>query len=111
MGTVRVRAVTAVPGLGWGQVGDLERDSSIDGAIEDGRLVEVDEAGESTAAQLRGEALTDALKAAGLSTSGSAEEKRARLAEHHTGREPGGGPAPGGFAPGAQTGPGTATGG
>jgi hypothetical protein len=117
MVTVRVRAETAIPGLGWHEVGEVERDEVIDGAVEDGRLTVIDEAGEPVEEVLRGEALTDALREAGLSTGGTAGEKRARLAEHRgqaraeaTGSEQGGpgtaptvGPAPAGFAPGTQT--------
>jgi hypothetical protein len=118
MAKVRVRAETAIPGLGWHEIGEVERDDSIDGAIEDGRLTIVDEDGEPTEQVLRGEALTKALKQAGLPTTGGAEEKRARLAEHRSaqrleaaglgeqggpGTVPTGGPAPGGFAPGTQT--------
>ena len=40
------------------------------------------EAAEKLAADLKGKALDDALDKAGLSKSGSADEKRARLAEH-----------------------------
>jgi hypothetical protein len=82
MGTVRVRAVTAVPGLGVGEVGDLEDSDPILGAIAEGRLVEVDELGDTPDEELRGEALTAALRDAGLPLSGSVEEKRGRLAEH-----------------------------
>lgn len=82
MGTVRVQAVTAVPGLGVGQVGDLEDSEPIVGAIGEGRLVEVDELGDTAEDGLRGEALTAALREAGLPLSGSVEEKRTRLAEH-----------------------------
>ena len=38
--------------------------------------------GSETAAELKGQALDDALEAAGLPKSGTADEKRARLAEH-----------------------------
>ena len=38
--------------------------------------------GSETAAELKGQALDDALEAAGLSKTGTADEKRARLAEH-----------------------------
>jgi hypothetical protein len=38
--------------------------------------------GEAPAAELKGQALTDALKAAGLPLTGSADEKRAALAQH-----------------------------
>jgi hypothetical protein len=122
MAKVRVRAETAIPGLGWRQIAEVERDDAIDGAIEDGRLTVVDENGEASEQVLRGEALTKALKEADLPTSGSAEEKRARLSQHRSaqrleaaglgdaggasgpGTAPTGGPAPGGFAPGSQTG-------
>jgi hypothetical protein len=126
MATVRVRAAVAIPGLSYGQIGELEREPWVEGAIEDGRLVEVDEDGEARETVLRGEALTKALKSADLSTSGTADEKRARLAEHRTrqrleaaglgdaggaegpGTAPTGGPAPSGIAPGTQTGGGPA---
>lgn len=39
---------------------------------------------ESEAAELKGAALDEALEDAGLSKSGSADDKRARLAEHST---------------------------
>lgn len=117
MATVRVRAETAIPGLGWHEIGELERDEVIDGAVEDGRLTIIDENGEAVEEVLRGEALTDALREADLPTGGTAADKRARLAEHRAARraettssEQGGpgtvptvGPAPGGFAPGTQT--------
>jgi hypothetical protein len=116
MAEVRVRAEQATVDLGWHEVAQVERTEWIDSMIEDGRLVEVDDEGNPTETVLRGEALDRALRAEGLSTSGKAEDKRARLSEHRTAQRAESLPvaedpnrntkaaAPSGISPGTQTG-------
>jgi hypothetical protein len=74
---VKVRAETPIFGIAWGQEATLERTPAVAAAIEEGRLTLLGGAGSGF---LRGEALEEALREAGLSTSGTADQKRARLA-------------------------------
>jgi hypothetical protein len=74
---VKVRAETPIFGIAWGQEATLERTPAVSAAIDEGRLTLIG----GGDAFLKGEALDDALRDAGLSTSGTANEKRARLAE------------------------------
>jgi hypothetical protein len=64
-----------------------DRPAEVQVAAETGAVVAPDPrtAGGEDPEELRGDALDDALRAAGLSTSGKADEKRARLAEHRAG--------------------------
>jgi hypothetical protein len=78
---VRVRTETPMLGLAWGEEVTLTRTPLVEAAIAEGRLTVLDSDGDP--APLRGAALEAALEAAGLPTSGSADDKRARLAEHH----------------------------
>lgn len=77
---VRVRAETAFLGLAPGGEITLTRTALVEAAIASGRFTVLDSDG--APAPLKGAALEDALKAADLPTSGSADEKRARLAAH-----------------------------
>jgi hypothetical protein len=69
-------AKDGVPDYKGGELG-----GAVDGAPvpEEGAGAAADE---QAATELKGAALDDALEAAGLSKSGTADEKRARLAEH-----------------------------
>jgi len=78
---VTVRAETPIFGIAWGQEATLERTPMVSAAIDQGRLTLLS----STATILRGEALDRALRDAELSTSGTADEKRARLADWREG--------------------------
>lgn len=83
MAEVKVRAETPMLGLSVGSETTVERSALVDAAIDDGRLTVLDEgAGEGP---LRGEALDDALREHGLSTSGRADAKRRRLDAHMDG--------------------------
>lgn len=75
---VKVRAETPIFGIAWGEEAVLERTPAVSGAIEEGRLTLL---GSAESTYLRGEALNEALRDAGLSTAGTADAKRARLAE------------------------------
>jgi hypothetical protein len=74
---VKVRAETPIFGIAWGQEATLERTPAVAAAIEEGRLTLLGSGGTF----LRGEALEQALRDAGLSMAGTANEKRARLAD------------------------------
>lgn len=77
---VRVRTETPMLGLAWGEEVTLTRSPLVEAAIAEGRLTVVSSAGEEQ--PLKGAALDAALEAADLPTSGTAADKRARLAEH-----------------------------
>lgn len=77
---VRVRTETPMLGLHWGEEITLARTPLVDAAIAEGRLTVLDADGDEQ--PLKGDTLDQALKAAGLSTSGSAAAKRTRLEEH-----------------------------
>lgn len=77
---VRVRTETPMMGLAWGQIVTLTRTPLVEAAIAEGRLTVLDAADEEQ--PLKGAALDAALEGAGLPTTGKADEKRARLAEH-----------------------------
>lgn len=77
---VRVRANVPFLGLGVGEETTLTRSKLVEAAIAEGRFTVVSSDGEE--APLKGAALEAALNAADLSTAGTADEKRARLAAH-----------------------------
>lgn len=77
---VRVRAEVPFLGLAWGQETTLTRSPLVEAAIAEGRFTVVTTTGEQQ--PLRGDALDEALRAADLPLTGTAGEKRARLAAH-----------------------------
>jgi hypothetical protein len=90
---VRVRAETPMLGLGWHEEITLTRTPLIEAAIADGRFTVLDAGGEEQ--PLKGAALDAALDAAGLPTTGKAEDKRARLDAHREAQaEAAAGPGP-----------------
>ena len=79
MADVRVRCETPMLGLRWGSEVTVTRTPLVEAAIAEGRLTVLDAEGE--AKPLAGSALDRALREAELSTAGTADAKRARLAE------------------------------
>jgi len=98
MTEIRARVETGMMGAAVGDVVTLDATPLVLAAVRDGRLTVLDQ----PAPELKGEALDQALRERGLSLSGTADEKRARLAEHPRTTEvpglPAGGEAPGGTA-------------
>ena len=96
MTEIRARVETGMMGANVGDVVTLDATPLVLAAIRDGRLTPLD----GPAPELKGEALDQALRARDLPTSGTADEKRARLAEHPRTTEvpglDGAGEAPGG---------------
>lgn len=80
MTDVRVRTETPMLGLAWYEEVTLARTPLVEAAIAEGRLTVLSTEGEVE--PLKGNALDLALSNAGLPTTGKADEKRARLAEH-----------------------------
>jgi hypothetical protein len=91
---VRVRTETPMLGLAWGEEITLARTPIVAAAIADGRLTVIDAGGDPE--PLRGELLDEALRSAGLPTTGRVADKQARLAAHQAGDYAQGGDLPAG---------------
>ena len=79
--TIRVRVETSMFGAHVGQVVDLALTPQVQAAIDGQRLTVLAQP-DGGVPELKGEALDQALRDLGLSTTGTADEKRARVAEH-----------------------------
>jgi hypothetical protein len=109
--SIRVRVETTMMGATVGEIVTVELTPLTQAAIDDGRLTPVpaDDQPTGEMPELKGEALDQALRDRQLSTSGTAAEKRARLAENPpapavAGLDPEG-TAAGGAVPGAASTP------
>lgn len=78
---IRVRVETGMIGKAVGETVDLTLTPLVQAAINDQRLTVVEQPDGEDPPELKGAALDEALRQRGLPLTGSADEKRARLAD------------------------------